>query len=390
MLAQHRSEDKYNDNLKNSFSDPDGLEMLIVVDKLLVGFDEPLNTVLYIDKPLKEHNLLQAIARVNRLAENKDYGYIIDYRGVLGELNEAMETYDALEGFDSEDVSGTVTDVSQVIAQLPQHHEQVLAVFNPVENRNDLEAMQRFLEPEDIRNKFYDALNIFAKSLKVALGSELFYEETPEKRIRRYKDDLKFFHNLRQAAKQRYAETIDYRDYEAKVCGLMDRHIKAEQITRITELVNIFDVEAFEQEIAKVIGANAKADTILHRLKKTAIERMEQDPAFYRKFSQMIDETIQAYRDGRISEAEKLQQANELLDQAQSGQDSSLPHQLRAYRHAGAYYGLLEESADELGFNGLAADDIANLAIAFEDIIEGRKYVIGSRIPIYRDRYIMT
>src|SRR4029077_2993003 len=98
----------YERRVIEDFSTPEKPDLLIVVDKLLTGFDEPRNAVLYIDKPLKEHGLLQAIARVNRLFEGKDFGYIVDYRGVLGELNEALETYNALEGFDSEDVIGTI------------------------------------------------------------------------------------------------------------------------------------------------------------------------------------------------------------------------------------------------------------------------------------------
>ena len=166
------------------FRRADGVEMLIVVDKLLVGFDEPRNTVLYIDKPLKEHGLLQAIARVNRLFEGKDFGYIVDYRGVLGELNEAMETYNALEGFDPEDVAGTITDVSAEIAQLPQLHSELWAVFKTVPNKQDREALQQFLAPEDVRQRFYDALTAYARTLKVALSAVSFYEETPERRSR--------------------------------------------------------------------------------------------------------------------------------------------------------------------------------------------------------------
>jgi type I restriction enzyme R subunit len=112
VLKRFGSEKAYNDELIEQFGLEDGFEILIVVDKLLVGFDEPRNRVLYIDKSLREHAVLQAIARVNRLYEGKDYGCIIDYYGVLGELNEAMQTYDALEGFDPADVQETVTDIS--------------------------------------------------------------------------------------------------------------------------------------------------------------------------------------------------------------------------------------------------------------------------------------
>ncbi len=104
----------------------------VVVDKLLTGFDEPRNTVLYIDKPLKEHTLLQAIARVNRLYEGKEFGYIIDYRGVLGELNEAMNLYDALAEYDPDDVRDTLTDVTEQLRLLPQRHSDLWAIFEPV------------------------------------------------------------------------------------------------------------------------------------------------------------------------------------------------------------------------------------------------------------------
>ncbi len=372
MMSQHGSEERYNTNVKNRFADPDGIEILIVVDKLLVGFDEPRNTVLYIDKQLREHNLLQAIARVNRLYEGKSFGYIIDYRGVLGDLNEAMDTYNALEGYDLEDVAGTVTDITQVLEELPQHYEQLWAFFNPVDNPRDTEALWRYLEPEDRRDHFYDLLNTFAGSLKVALGSAVFYEQTPETRIQTYKQDLKFFHKLRQSVKQIYAETIDYREYEDKVRKLMDTHIQADGVTQITDLVNIFDAEAFDAEVARVTGENAKADMILHRLKKTVRERMDEDPAFYRKFSQMIDETLQAYREGRLTEAEKFQQASDYLVQIRDGKDTTLPSQLHQYNHARAYFGELRDISETYGFD-VQSNTLASLAIDFEEAIEDRK-----------------
>ena len=163
MMERYRTEEAYIREIKEDFGRPDGVELLIVVDKLLVGFDEPRNTVLYVDKPLKEHALLQAIARVNRLYEGKDYGYVIDYRGVLGELNAAMQTYNALEGYDSADIAGTITDVSAEIARLPGLHSALWAIFNPVPNKQDVEALQRFLAPEDRRQEFYDALTAYAR-----------------------------------------------------------------------------------------------------------------------------------------------------------------------------------------------------------------------------------
>jgi len=179
MMAKYGNEQKYQDSIINAFKHSDEPEILIVVDKLLTGFDAPRNTVLYLDKRLKEHNILQAIARVNRLFEDKDYGLIIDYRGIFGELNDAIDTYAALEneGFDKEDIEGTLTDVSEEIRLLSQRHTNVWEVFKEVGNQKDLEAMQRHLEPEDRRQRFYETLTVFTKTLQLALANARFQDE---------------------------------------------------------------------------------------------------------------------------------------------------------------------------------------------------------------------
>ncbi len=365
MMQMHKTEKEYVANILSSFNQEDGIEILIVVDKLLVGFDEPRNTVLYVDKSLKEHGLLQAIARVNRLYEGKEYGYIVDYRGVLGELNEALETYNALEAYDAEDVAGTVTDIGQVLAELPGLHDHLWAVFDPVLNKGDAEAMERFLEPEDRRQVFYDALNAYASGLKVALGAVMFYEQTPEKKIQKYKFDLTFFHRLRSSVKLRYAESVNYGEYEQKIRKLLNDHIKADGVSVLTPEVNIFDEPAFAQAVAHLESPAARADAIAYRMKKTAIEKMDEDPAFYRKFSEMVEDTIEAYRQGRMSELEYLEQIESQLEQFRTGKDNSLPEQLAQMKDAGAYYGLL---VLQLGVDGVASP-MADLAIAFETTI---------------------
>ena len=109
MMEKYGDEKTYNRSIVDSFKFREDPEILIVVDKLLTGFDAPKNTVLYLDKPLKAHGLLQAIARVNRVEEDKDYGYIIDYAGVLGELDPALKTYSAFADFEAEDIQGVIT-----------------------------------------------------------------------------------------------------------------------------------------------------------------------------------------------------------------------------------------------------------------------------------------
>jgi type I restriction enzyme, R subunit len=370
LLERYGSEAAYTKAIITSFGQRDGIEILIVVDKLLTGFDEPRNTVLYIDKPLKGHTLLQAIARVNRLADGKDYGYIIDYRGVLGELNAAMNLYDALAEYDAEDVADTLTDIRAEIARLPQVHSDLWAIFAGVRNQRDTEALEQHLAPDDRRQHFYEALSSYARVLKVALAAVVFYETTPEAQVQQYKNDLRLFHQLRQSVKVRYAEAIAYGEYEAKVQKLMDEHIRATSTSIITELVNIFHVEAFDAEVARLGTPTAKADTILNRMQRTISARMDEDPALYRRFADLIEETIRAYRQGRIDELTYLQQAQEALEALRNGQRSGQPAQLLRYRHAGAYYGVIR---DPLAHYGLSDEQIATIAIAQEAIIEAHK-----------------
>jgi type I restriction enzyme R subunit len=139
IIQKYGNEKDYNENLKNAFKNSDHPEIIIVVDKLLTGFDAPRNTVLYISKNLKEHNLLQAIARVNRLFEGKDFGFIIDYYGILGHLDQAMNTYSALQDFDQADVEGTLTSVNEI---LKDFHRSIL-MYGIFSNRLRINKMKK-------------------------------------------------------------------------------------------------------------------------------------------------------------------------------------------------------------------------------------------------------
>jgi len=368
MMERFGSEEAYNREILEDFSQACGVDLLIVVDKLLVGFDEPRNTVLYLDKPLHDHAILQAIARVNRVLEGKDFGYVIDYRGILGELNEAIETYDALAEFDTEDVAGTIADVRSEVEKLPQHHSDTWAVFQGV-NTEDNEALERFLEPEDRRQVFYDALTTYARTLKIALTSVAFYENTPEARIQTYKRDLKFFHNLRMSVKLRYAEAIDFREYEQKIRKLLDDHIDAQGVKQLTPEVEIYDTQQFDELVGELSTPRARAEAILYHLKRTAIEKMELDPAYYRNFSQLIEATLKEIEEERISELEALERAKSLRDQETSGYRRDVPQRLHKLRDAPAYYGVVRETLE----NKLSEEVLAEMAAHIETLIEQHK-----------------
>lgn len=376
MMAKYGSDEKYQQSIINAFKYSDDPEILIVVDKLLTGFDAPRNSVLYLDKRLKEHNILQAIARVNRLFEGKDYGLIIDYRGIFGELNDAIDTYAALEneGFDSEDIEGTLTDITEEIKLLPQRHTNVWEVFKEAGNQKDLEAMQRHLEPEDRRQRFYEALALFAKTLQLALANARFQDETPENKIIRYKDDLKYFLNLRQAVKQRYGETVDYSSYEKQIRNMVNKYIGADAVKQLIDPVNVFAIDEFEKEIESIDGDAAKADAIASRIKKTITEKMEEDPALYKRLSELIDEAIAEHRAKRLSDMEYLVRIRGTLDELRGKDSSDLPDILNHHDEAKAYYGVIQEPMSGFSVPGYSADDLAaETAVRLEDIIRDHK-----------------
>jgi type I restriction enzyme R subunit len=376
MMAKYGSDEKYQTSIINAFKYSDEPEILIVVDKLLTGFDAPRNSVLYLDKRLKEHNILQAIARVNRLFEGKDYGLIIDYRGIFGELNEAIDTYAALEneGFDAEDIEGTLTDISEEIKLLPQRHTNVWEVFKEVDNQKDLEAMQRHLEPEDRRQRFYELLSLFAKTLQLALANAKFQDETPEKKIARYKDDLKYFLNLRQAVKQRFGEAVDYSSYETQIRNMVNKYIGADAVKQLIAPVNVFAIDEFEKEIESIEGDAAKADAIASRVKKTITEKMEEDPALYKRLSELIDEAIAEHRAKRLSDVEYLKRVREALDEMRGKAGSDLPDILAQRDEAKAYYGVIQEPMAAYSVPGITPEVFAaETAVKLDEIIREHK-----------------
>jgi type I restriction enzyme R subunit len=342
MMERYGSEKKFLDRTIHEFENYAEPEILIVVSKLLTGFDAPCNSVLYIDRRLKEHNVLQAIARVNRLFEGKDFGLIVDYRGIFGEMNDALKTYAMLESFDAEDIEGTFANVEDEVAKLKERHTNVVAVFRGVKNRSDIEQMQEHLRPEDMRQEFYDCLRSFSKTLQIALSSSRFHEDTPKKTIERYMRDLKYYRNLRVAVKQRFNETIDYKEYEDQIRNMVNKYIGADEVKQVTEPVNIFEVD-LEEELEKIEGDAAKADFIASRIKKIATEKLEEDPVLYKRLSELIEEAIADYVADRMSDKEYLEKVMAAWNELQGKSKSDVPDEILNDQNAAAYYRILKE-----------------------------------------------
>ena len=379
MMDEHGTPKKYQDNLIARFKNQEHPEIMIVVDKLLTGFDEPKVVVMYLDRKLNGHTLLQAVARVNRVCDDKEFGYIIDYYGVLKELDDALELYSNYDAEEQEAFRETLEPVDTEIEKLPQRYSDLWELFKTIPNKRDLEAYAQSLREEDRRQEFYERLTAYASCLKIALSTREFHVRTSEEEVKRYKDDLNMFVKLRSAVQLRYSDTVDFRQYESQIQKLINFHVTSSAVKPVTELVNIFDTEAFEQEVAKLESNAAKADTIASRTSKFITENMDSDPAFYKKFSQLLKETIAAYEQGRIDEIEYLQRVLKYKDDVLAHTDSELPDELQHNNAAKAYYGLALETY--LRVFGDVSIDLKQLALdtawAFDRIMNRTLIVDG-------------
>ena len=351
----------------------DSLKMLIVVDKLLTGFDEPKNAVLYIDKPLKEHNLIQAIARVNRLHPKKKFGLLIDYRGILAELDTTIQKYQDLAsrtqgGYDINDIAGLYNQMSTEYKRLPQLYKQLWAIFDGVKNKNDIEQLRQVLVPriEDkngelvdvhlkVREDFYEALTAFASCLKVALQSATFFEDKSfsDQDRHHYKETVKQFSSLRQLVQQDAGEKIDYDEYADQVKKLLDKHVVG---VEVKEPGGVYEVGKMGQkqqpedwsEDTSLTKIRNETDIIKTRVTRMIEQELRDDPYAQEAFSKLLRQAIE--------EAEKLfdhplkqyMLFREFEEQVQDRRLNDIPDAFAGNRHAQAYFGVFKKVLPEV------------------------------------------
>lgn len=371
-----QDEQAYTKHLIERFDRDDSLKILIVVDKLLTGFDEPKNAVLYIDKPLKEHNLIQAIARVNRLHPKKKFGLLIDYRGILAELDTTIQKYQDLAsrtqgGYDINDIAGLYNQMSTEYKRLPQLYKQLWAIFDGVKNKNDIEQLRQVLVPKieerggdpsagiagelvdvhiKVREDFYEALTAFASCLKVALQSATFFEDKSfsDQDRRHYKETVKQFSSLRQLVQQDAGERIDYDEYAEQVKKLLDKHVVG---VEVKEPGGVYEVGKMGQKQQPEDWSEDKTrnetDIIKTRVTRMIEQELRDDPYAQEAFSKLLRQAIE--------EAEKLfdhplkqyMLFREFEEQVQDRRLNDIPDAFAGNRHAQAYFGVFKKVLPE-------------------------------------------
>jgi type I restriction enzyme R subunit len=254
-------------------------------------------------------------------------------------------------------LEGSLTNIADEIKKLPALHDALWDLFKEVKNKKDEESFELALESKEVREDFYTRLWRFSRVLKMAFSSIHWVTATPADQAQRYKTDAAFFQKLRASVKLRYAEEIDYRDYEKQIQKMLNTYVQADEVIQVVEPVNIFEREAFEAEVEKAKSPRAKADTIANRTKKTITEKMEEDPFFYRKLSALLEQAIDDYKAERISEAEYLAKVTDIMEQTRGGHAEEVPELLKENDLSRALFGELKTQIKTQQRNDVSADD---------------------------------
>lgn len=388
MMKQYGDADRYEEAIKNKFCDGE-IDILIVCSKLLTGFDAPICQVLYIDKELKEHGLLQAIARTNRLCEGKDYGLIVDYRGLIEKLDAAMDMYSGagLENFDSGDLKGVVVDIMSAVGDLRNTYSQLVELFAPVSDMSDSEAVEVFLADNKLREDFYNLLCAFGRALNLVLNAEQAYKAVPREERKKYQDTFIFFAKVRRSVKIRYCDAVDNSEYEPLMQNLLDTHLSVAGLKQITNPVDILNKDDFEKELDELGSLRAKADAITSRLTKSISEKRDENPAYYDSFSKRIKDALDLYKEKVISEAEYLAKMRSIMEDYHAGRSTvCYPDRIKNNVHAQAFYGVLNAIFNEVDNDIITPDFVAEVAEEITKIISSHSQVDWTNNKTIHDR----
>ncbi len=317
MLGGKDAETFEKDVKKKFVEEPGQMKLLIVVDKLLTGFDAPSATYLYIDKPMRDHGLFQAICRVNRLdGDDKEYGYVVDYQDLFKSLEHSIHDYTsgALDNYDKDDVAGLLSDrIAKAHERLEQAREAIRALCEPVAPPRDTLAYLRYFCARDTADKDALAENEPKRVALYKLTASLIRayanlaNELPEagysaQDIERIQQEVDYYEKVRTEVKAASGDYIDLKMYEPAMRHLIDTYIRAEQSEKISAFDNITLVQLLVerginglQELPQGLRSDreAMAETIENNLRRVIIDERPANPAYYEKMSEVLDTLIQ-------------------------------------------------------------------------------------------------
>ena len=346
MLADHFNEpentamhkaDRFEREVKKLFIEkPEEMKLLIVVDKLLTGFDAPPATYLYIDKNMQDHGLFQAICRVNRLdGEDKEFGYIVDYKDLFRSLEQAITDYtgEAFENFDPEDVQGLLKDRRKKGKErLEETREAVKTLCEPVEPPRDSAAYIRYFCGQDTgnleqlkanepkREKLYKFTAAFVRAY-ANLANEMIEAGYSNDEAQEIKNEVRHYDNVSQEIKLASGDYVDLKAYEPDMRHLIDTYITAEESETLSTLGDIPLVELIVEQGAEALdllpesirtNEAAIAATIANNVRRLIVDRSDVNPRYYEEISRLLDDIIRQRRQEAIDYRQYLSEMEEL------------------------------------------------------------------------------
>jgi type I restriction enzyme, R subunit len=366
--------------IKDFKENPEGCKILIVVDKLLTGFDAPRNTFLYLAKELKEHNLLQAIARVNRLfngdkgKEAKTNGIIIDYSKNAKNLKKALELF---THYDPEDIERALLDTDEKIRELEGIYQDIFSLFNSVKNKKDTQEYVDSISGNlEKRENFYEMVNSFIKTFSVCRALHDFPEKFDSKKMEQYILDMKGFIEIKKIVKSINAETVDFSKYEDQIRRILNKYVSAEDVSILSKPINLSDTQEFNQFIEdeeKGLSNRSKAEAIAAQTRKVIKENWEKDPDFYKKFGEKIRDLIAQLREAKHEDLwSLLGKAKEYQQKVKDYEDNDIPDRIKSDKDLHPYYRNLKHHQQK---HNLSEDQLSEIVKMIHTIISNKKIV---------------
>ncbi|MBK7516217.1 MAG: type I restriction endonuclease subunit R [Betaproteobacteria bacterium] len=404
VLAPGQTTKQYEDEAKRRFiEEPANLKLLIVVSKLLTGFDAPSCTYIYLDNELRDHNLFQAICRTNRLdGDDKAYGHIVDFKELFGDVQQAIAVYssDELDIDEGGDTTGGTNNVElknwlvEGKAQLDDTRQALHYLCEPVPQPREVEQFLRYFcgdaakpgaldETEALRISFYKAVALFARAFAdIAQNlTEAGYSDTEAAAI---KGEAEFYAEIRAAIKKHSGEELDTKPFEADMRHLLNTYIQADAAAdlgdlgalSLTELIiqtGIHDAIAKKLNDKGNLSKKAIAEGIINNVRKTIIREQLTDPKFYEQMSKLLDDLIAQSRTEAEAYEEFLRKAEELVRKlAEKQPDQGVPTALHGNPEATVLYNNLD-SIPATSFRYPSADeDRAALALRLDLVVRER------------------
>lgn len=362
MLNGQSVEDFEAEAKRKFIDEPAQMKLLIVVDKLLTGFDAPPCTYLYIDKSMQDHGLFQAVCRVNRLdGEEKDFGYIVDYKQLFGNLADALNKYTsgAFEGYSPEDVDGLIKDrLGEAKKYLDTTLEELDDLCGGVPApRAEIDFIHYFCGEDGVggiddescsrsREKLYKLVNRLLRAYAEIKGemNETGYTAAEQMEISK---KVVFYTALKETIGNASGDFIDLKSYEADMRRLIDTYIKADDSRKIGEFddFTLLDFVQVQGEKLGGKGKEAAAEAIENNIRRKIVEKILINPKYYEKMSAILDELIKARREDAIAYEEMLARYIELVKNAETPENN--PRYPENIRHSGALRALFDNCGED-------------------------------------------